>query len=97
MTWVDVVGFLFENGSVVLIILLLVVIEAAALIAYHRKTGRGIASIPMLANLAAGGCLMLAIRSALLDHAWTWVGFFMALALIAHLVDFGSRLIRNAE
>ena len=83
---------LFDNGGIVLIILLLVVIEAIALIAYHRKTNRGIATIPMLANLVAGGCLMLAIRAALLDHPWQWVGFFMALALIAHLIDFGSRL-----
>lgn len=87
---------LFDNGAIVLVILVLVVIEAVALFVYHRKTGRGIAAIPMLANLAAGGCLMLAIRSALLDHPWTTVGLFMALALIAHLLDFGSRLVRSA-
>ena len=91
------VGSLFENGSVVLIILGLVVIEAAVLIAYHRKTKRGIAPIPMLANLAAGGCLMLAIRAALLDQSWTTVGLFMALSLVAHLLDFGSRLRPAAE
>ena len=83
---------LFDDGSVVLVILVLVAIEAAALLAYRRKTGHGIATLPMLANLAAGGCLMLAIRAALLDHPWTAVGLFMALALIAHLIDFGSRL-----
>ena len=86
---------LFDNGSIVLIILALVVIEAAALLALYRKTGRGIPAIPMLANLIAGGCLMLAIRSALLDHEWTLTGFFMALALIAHLVDFGSRIAKD--
>ena len=86
---------LFDNGSIVLIILALVVIEAAVLLLLHRRTGRGIPHVPMLANLLAGGCLMLAIRSALLDHSWTWIGLFMALALIAHLVDFGSRIVRN--
>ena len=88
---------LFDNGAVVLIILAFVVIEAAALAVLHRKTGRGIPTIPMLANLAAGGCLMLAIRAALLDHPWTWIGFLMALALAAHLIDFGSRLLSSAR
>lgn len=86
---------LFDNGSIVLIILALVVIEAAALLALYRKTGRGIPTTPMLANLIAGGCLMLAIRSALLDHPWTWTGLFMGLALVAHLIDFGSRIARD--
>jgi hypothetical protein len=47
----------------------------------------------LLANLTAGGCLMLAIRAALLDQPWTSPGLFMALALIAHLVDVGSRIL----
>lgn len=88
---------LFETGNVVLIILGLVVVEAIGLAVFRRRTGRGIPMVPMLANLAAGGCLMLAIRAALLDQDWTWTGFFMALALMAHLVDFGSRLLRDAE
>ena len=88
---------LFDNGAVVLIILVFVVIEATALAVFHRKTGRGIPMIPMLANLAAGGCLMLAIRAALLDHPWTWIGFLMAVALAAHLIDFGSRLLSSAR
>jgi hypothetical protein len=88
---------LFSNGVIVLIIVVFVVIEAVALVLYHRKTGRGLATIPMLANLAAGGCLMLAIRAALLDQPWTSVGLLMALALIAHLVDFGARLLSNAR
>lgn len=86
---------LFNSGAIVLVILVLVVIEAVLLVLFHRKTGRGLATLPMLANLAAGGCLMLAIRSALLDHSWTIIGLFMALALIAHLIDFGSRLVRK--
>ena len=88
---------LFNNGAIVLIILVFVVFEATALFVYHRKTGRGLATIPMLANLAAGGCLMLAIRAALLDQPWTSTGLLMALALIAHLVDFGSRLFSSAR
>lgn len=83
---------LFSSGTIVLVILVLVMIEAAVLLVFHRKTGRGIRTVPMLANLAAGACLMLAIRAALLDQPWTSVGLFMALALVAHLVDFGSRL-----
>ena len=83
---------LFDSGAVVLAILVLVVIEGAALALFHRRTGRGIAPLPLLANLLAGGCLMLAIRAALLDHPWPWIGLFMAFALVAHLVDFGCRM-----
>ncbi len=83
---------MFETGGVILVILGLVVIEAAALAVFHQRTGRGIPLLPMLANLAAGGCLMLAIRAALLDQDWPMIGMFMGLALIAHLLDFGSRL-----
>ncbi|MEM8950859.1 MAG: hypothetical protein AAGA21_01850 [Pseudomonadota bacterium] len=86
---------LFESGVVVVIILILVAIEAIVLLVFQKKTGRGIAAVPMLANLVAGGCLMLAIRSALLDHPWTWTGAFMAMALLAHLIDFGSRIGRD--
>ena len=88
---------LFNNGSIVFIILALVVIEAAALLVLYRKTGRGIPTTPMIANLIAGGCLMLAIRSALLDHPWAWIGLFMALSLVAHLVDFGSRIAKDGR
>jgi hypothetical protein len=88
---------LFDNGSIVLIILIFVVIEAAVLLLFRRRTGRGIPHVPMLANLLAGGCLMLAIRSALLDHPWIWIGLYMSLALIAHLIDFGSRIVRDGR
>ncbi len=88
---------LFNNGDIVLIILFLVAIEAAALIVFHRKTRRGIPYTPLIANLIAGGCLMLAIRSALLDQSWPWIGCFMALALVAHLIDFGTRIGREAK
>lgn len=75
----------------------MVMIEAVALVVFHQKTGRGIPALPLLANLIAGGCLMLAIRSALLDHSWTWIGLFMVLSLIAHLVDFGTRVGRSGR
>jgi hypothetical protein len=83
----------FENGSIIDLVLALVALEALLLLAHRYRTGRGIPALPLLANLAAGGCLMLAIRSALLDHGWGWIGVFMALALLAHLLDFGSRLL----
>ena len=88
---------LFASGGIVIAILVFVAIEALALALFHRRTGRGIPIVPLLANLAAGACLMFAIRAALLDQPWTSVGLFMALALIAHLVDFGSRVLGEAR
>ncbi|MEZ5788361.1 MAG: hypothetical protein R3D62_18210 [Xanthobacteraceae bacterium] len=49
-------------------ILLLVLAEAVAFAAYHRVTGRGIPFRDLIANLAAGACLLLALRAALAER-----------------------------
>ena len=87
----------FESGSIIYPILVLVALEALLLLAMRRRTGRGIPPLPLLANLAAGGFLMLGIRAALQDQSWGWIGLFMTLALLAHLLDVGSRLAAAAR
>lgn len=82
---------LFADGRIVDLILALVVAEALALAVYHRVTGRGIPILDLLANLAAGACLMLALRAALVGAAPGWI----ALALIAALVAHGADLFRR--
>jgi hypothetical protein len=79
------------SGRVIDLILLLVVAEAAGLLLLRRATGRGVAPSALLANLAAGAFLLLALRCGLSGAGAAWVGLCLALALVAHLADLRSR------
>lgn len=81
---------MFASGRVVEMILLLVAAEAAVLWWFARRTGRGTG--PLLATLAAGACLLLALRAALVQSGALWIGAFLAAALIAHTFDLAARL-----
>jgi hypothetical protein len=90
-----VFGALASTNAVDLI-LLGVLLEAAALFAYWRQTGKGVAPRLLLANLVSGGSLMLALRftleTALLGQsAAAGVALCLALALAAHLLDLAAR------
>lgn len=82
---------LFANGRIVDIILGLTVLEAVALIAYHRRTGRGVAPADLLGNLLAGVCLLLALRGALVGAWWGWIALCLSASLVAHLIDLRRR------
>jgi hypothetical protein len=66
-------------------------VEALALIAYHRMTGRGLATAELLATLGAGLGLLLALRLALAGSWWGWIALALLAALAAHLVDLARR------
>jgi hypothetical protein len=74
-------------------ILVLVALEGLALTAYRHWSGRGPALVPLVANLAAGACLLLALRAALTGggfEAWSpWLGA----SFIAHSVDLRARFL----
>lgn len=80
---------LIDSGRIVDIMLGFFVLEIAALIAFR---GRRIRIVPMLANIGAGGSLMLALRAALTESGWTWIAFWLVAALIFHVADLNSRL-----
>lgn len=82
---------LFASGLVIDVIVALVVLEGLLLVSYRRLTGRGPAPTDALVNLAAGLCLMLAVRAALVEAGWQWVAFWLFASLIAHFVDLGRR------
>ena len=82
---------LFASGHVVDLILLLVLAEAAALLALHRATGRGPPLAALLPNLAAGACLLLALRAGLRGAAWPVVALCLLGSLLAHLTDLRAR------
>ncbi len=81
---------LFADGRIVDTILVLVALEAVILVALARRSGR-VRPAAILANLAAGAGLMVALRLALAGAAWPWIGLALAAALAAHLADICQR------
>ncbi len=71
------------------LILAIVAAEAAGLWWWRRRTGHGPRTI--LANLAAGAMLLLAMRLALGDGSPVWVGLCLAAGGAAHLLDLRAR------
>jgi len=84
-------GDFIASGRVIDLILVGVMVEAIALISYRWKTGRGIASQDLIANLLAGVCLMLALRGALAGAGWQWIALCLSGSLLAHLTDLWRR------
>jgi hypothetical protein len=82
---------LFAAGRIVEMILALMVFEAIALGLYHRRTGRGIAPLDLLLNLAAGALLLLALRAAIVDPDPLAPAPYLAVALFAHVADLARR------
>jgi sugar phosphate permease len=83
---------LFASGRVVDIALMLMALEAAGLWAYRHARGRQFPLADLAWNLAAGACLLLALRAALTGAGWPWIALFLTAALIAHIGDFRRRL-----
>jgi hypothetical protein len=86
------VSGLFESGRAVDLLLLLMAAEAGLLWAYARRTCRGLRGLGLAANLAAGACLLLALRAALTDGGWELISLCLLGGLIAHLADLRNRL-----
>lgn len=83
---------LLESGRLIDIILALMVIEAVALLVWRRRTGRGLSSAAILLNVAAGACLMGALRAAIVGAGASWILGGLALALVMHMADLAVRL-----
>lgn len=82
---------LLASGRLVDLILALVVLEAIVLVLWHRRTGRGLVPRDLLPNLAAGACLLLALRAVLAEAPWYCASAALAGAGLAHLLDLGLR------
>lgn len=82
---------LFADGRIVDLILGLTLLEAVGLVAYHRRTGRGVAPGELAGNLLSGVCLLLALRGALVGAWWGWVALGLTGSLVAHLADLRRR------
>lgn len=82
---------LITSGRIVDLMLLFVLLEIAALLMWHRRTGRGIAPRALLLNVGAGVSLMLALRTVLTGAPWTWTAACLIGALFFHVADLGQR------
>ena len=71
-------------------ILAIVAVEFLALVVWRKSRGAGPAPADLAANLAAGACLLVAVRSALLGQG-TMVLVFLAASGVAHVADLARR------
>lgn len=81
----------FASGLAVDLVLALMAAETLLLLALHRYGHRGPAPADLLANLASGFCLLLALRAAMAGAAWPWLAMALSGSLAAHLVDLRRR------
>ncbi len=84
-------GNLFSSGRIIDGILILMALEAMTLILVRKLSNKGIATVDLLVNLAAGMALLFALRAALTGQGWQAVALCLIVALIAHLLDITRR------
>jgi hypothetical protein len=70
-------------------------LEVMLLMAYHRRTGRGLPAPAYLPNVCAGLALMLALRASVSGAAWVWVAAALLLAGLAHATDMRRRWLQR--
>ena len=80
---------LFASGRIIDVILALVALEALLLAWLGRRGGLPLPAL--LANLASGGALMLALRAALVGSGWIVIAGWLLAGLVAHLADLRLR------
>lgn len=83
---------LFQDGRLIWFILALVLIEAVVLALWLSRTSRAAHLPGVLANLAAGACLMMAIGSVLAGWGVASLALLLGLSLVAHVFDLWLRL-----
>lgn len=82
---------LFADGRIVHLILGLMAIEIGILRYLRARFGIGPRPQDVLATLAAGAAVLLALREALTGGPPLWIGGFLLLAFVAHVVDLATR------
>jgi hypothetical protein len=91
----NILADLFTSGRIIDGIVVLMVLETAALLVLRGVTGRGVSARALLPFMAAGICLMMSLRSALVDGNWTVIAGFLMLAFVFHILDIALRWTRG--
>lgn len=84
-----------SSGRIVDIMVLFVVLEVVVLVIYWKRTGRGVPTIPLLANIGAGGSLMLALGATLKGYNTSVTAVCLIASLIFHVSDIAIRWKRQ--
>lgn len=82
---------IITSGRIVDVMVLFVVLEVIVLVIYWRRTGRGVPTIPLLANIGAGGSLMLALGATLKGYSTSLIAACLVASLIFHVTDLAIR------
>ncbi len=72
-------------------VLVMALLEVVAVGVVLSKRWTGAAISGLIANLAAGAALILAVRLALASAAGGWILLCLILSLVAHLIDLAMR------
>lgn len=86
---------LIASGRIVTVMGVFVALEVVALLVWRARTGRGIPAAQLLANIGAGGSLMLALRAALVGAGTGAVAGWLLGALVFHAADLALRWRRG--
>ncbi len=78
---------LILSGRIVDLMLVVISVEVIAVLLYRRLRGGGIAALPLLMNVGAGGSLMVALKFALSGAPWTWLAGSLIASLVFHVTD----------
>ena len=82
---------MISSRDLIDIVIAVTLIECTALLVFYQVKKRGLAPGDYLLNLVSGLCLMLALRCALTDSAWTWIAFWLMASGLAHGTDLWRR------
>ena len=88
---------LWNSGWLLNGVILLTLIELAALVLYRRLSGRGIPARDYALNMLSGLCLMLAVRSVMLNEAWFATAAWLSAAGLVHVIDMVRRWRRHGR
>ena len=91
----DTLQSLWASGWLLTAVIAFTLLEAAALLVYRQVSGKGIALRDWGLNLLSGLCLMMAVRSAVLNAAWPAIAAWLSAAGLAHGADMVSRWRRQ--
>lgn len=69
------------SGTIAVVILAILTVEVFAYAFYFKRLRK------MLPSLFAGGCVVLAMRAALLHHSNSEIGIFLAFGFIFHILE----------
>ena len=83
---------LIQSGRIVDFILLLIVLEAVVVCGLAFTKNDRLPTAGLLFNLGAGAGLLLALRAVATDAGWLAIGFWLMVALVAHIADLVWRL-----